>query len=280
MLSNAVRRHGNIPRPPPPPPCAQAPQKSGKQRSDGVPVLRQRRACARHTGAKECMWQKTSSYLTLTTVVTTGHHNTMCRQISACSGCPHCPSGASEALANLAPHLKQLGVLALWGRLGCRFWNGLRLRIPWEETAINIPHVLHMKETILMSRKTNNTGGGGGCQETVSTGIISEVEISPPPPKNPEAFEFTRLFEEERRDGEAIAPQKRHIWANSLKPVCFLCFCFCWCPVLPLYVTGTLKICAKVLICFKNGILTKNTTSTGFERPPPSLYLSCVLPLN
>ena len=46
-----------------------------------------------------------------------------------------------EALSNLAPHLKQLHMLALWGRLwsrlGFRFSNGFRLPIPWDKTVIN-----------------------------------------------------------------------------------------------------------------------------------------------
>ena len=42
-------------------------------------------------------------------------------------------------------------------------------------------------------------------------------------------FGFTRIGEEERRDGEAIALHKTHIWANSLKQVCFLCFLLFWC---------------------------------------------------
>ena len=53
---------------------------------------------------------------------------------------------------------------------------------------------------------------------------------------------FTRIGEEERRDGEAIALHTTHIWANSLKPVCFLCFLLFWCPLLPFIETGTLKI--------------------------------------
>ena len=46
-----------------------------------------------------------------------------------------------QALSNLAPHLKQLHMLALWGRLwsrlGFRIWNGFGLPIPWDETVIN-----------------------------------------------------------------------------------------------------------------------------------------------
>ena len=32
-------------------------------------------------------------------------------------------------------HFQQLHMLALW--IGCRFWNGLRLLIPWDKTVIN-----------------------------------------------------------------------------------------------------------------------------------------------
>ena len=34
---------------------------------------------------------------------------------------------------------------------------------------------------------------------------------------------FTRIGEEERRDGEAIALHKTHIWANSLAHIWGLC---------------------------------------------------------
>ena len=63
---------------------------------------------------------------------------------------------------------------------------------------------------------------------------------------------FTRIGEEERRDGEAIALHKTHIWANSLKPVCFLCFLLFWCPLLPFIETGTLKIYTKMVLYMKN----------------------------
>ena len=43
-----------------------------------------------------------------------------------------------EALSNLVPHLEQLHMLALWGRLwsrlGFTFWNGFKLPIPWDKT--------------------------------------------------------------------------------------------------------------------------------------------------
>ena len=80
---------------------------------------------------------------------------------------------------------------------------------------------------------------------------------------------FTRIGEEERRDGEAIALHKTHIWANSLKPVCFLCFLLFWCPLLPFIETGTLKIYTKMVLYMKNEFLTSNTPSMGFE---PTLY--------
>ena len=70
---------------------------------------------------------------------------------------------------------------------------------------------------------------------------------------------FTRIGEEERRDGEAIALHKTHIWANSLKPVCFLCFLLLWCPLLPFIETGTLKIYTKMVLYMKNELLTSNT---------------------
>ena len=41
---------------------------------------------------------KTCPYLTPTTMVATGRHNPMCRQISACSGCPQSPLSASRAV--------------------------------------------------------------------------------------------------------------------------------------------------------------------------------------
>ena len=65
---------------------------------------------------------------------------------------------------------------------------------------------------------------------------------------------FTRIGEEERRDGEAIALHKTHIWANSLKPVRFLCFLLFWCPLLPFIETGTLKIYTKMILYMKNEI--------------------------
>ena len=76
---------------------------------------------------------------------------------------------------------------------------------------------------------------------------------------------FTRIGEEERRDGEAIALHKTDIWANSLKPVCFLCFLLFWCPVLPFIETGTLKIYTKMVLYMKNEFLTSNTPHWGLN---------------
>ena len=68
------------------------------------------------------------------------------------------------------------------------------------------------------------------------------------------ALGFTRIGEEEGGDGEAIALHKTHIWANSLKPVCFLCFLLFWCRLLPFIETGTLKIYTKMVLYMKNEI--------------------------
>ena len=78
-----------------------------------------------------------------------------------------------------------------------------------------------------------------------------------------EAFGFTRIGEEERRDGEAIALHKTHIWANSLKPVCFLCFLLIWCPLLPFIETGTLKIYTKMVLYMKNEAALETTVCCG-----------------
>ena len=80
---------------------------------------------------------------------------------------------------------------------------------------------------------------------------------------------FTRKGEEERRDGEAIALHKTHIWANSLKPVCFLCFLLFWCPLLPVIETGTLKIYTKMVLYMKNEFFDLKYPLMGFE---PTLY--------
>ena len=79
------------------------------------------------------------------------------------------------------------------------------------------------------------------CAEDVGTGMT-------------QLLGFTRIGEEERRDGEAIALHKTHIWANSLKPVCFLCFLLFWCPLLPFIETGTLKIYTKMVLYMKNEV--------------------------
>ena len=70
----------------------------------------------------------------------------MCRQVSASSGGPHCPSGPSGAVEEKP--FPTLGVIlnsctcfplwgSLWGRLGFGFWNGFGLPIPWDKTVIN-----------------------------------------------------------------------------------------------------------------------------------------------
>ena len=56
-----------------------------------------------------------------------------------------------------------------------------------------------------------------------------------------------------------LALHNPHIWANSLKPVCFLCFLLFWCPLLPFIETGTLKIYTKMVLYMKNEFLTSNT---------------------
>ena len=63
-----------------------------------------------------------------------------------------------------------------------------------------------------------------------------------------------------------LALHNPHIWANSLKPVCFLCFLLFWCPLLPFIETGTLKIYTKMVLYMKNEIFDLNTPSMGFER--------------
>ena len=49
-----------------------------------------------------------------------------------------------------------------------------------------------------------------------------------------------------------LALHNPHIWANSLKPVCFLCFRLFWYPLLPFIETGTLKIYTKMVLYMKN----------------------------
>ena len=62
-----------------------------------------------------------------------------------------------------------------------------------------------------------------------------------------------------------LALHNPHIWANSLKPVCVLCFLLFWCPLLPFIETGTLKIYTKMVLYMKNEIFDLNTPSMGFE---------------
>ena len=129
----------------PPPPCPSTP-KVRKTTVRRAHVLRQARTCTRRSALKERMSKKTCMYLTLTTIVATGHYSTVCRQIAACSGGPLLPvkgisSCGIEALSNLVTHLESFHMLALWGRLwsrlGFRFWNGFRLPISWDKTVIN-----------------------------------------------------------------------------------------------------------------------------------------------
>ena len=56
-----------------------------------------------------------------------------------------------------------------------------------------------------------------------------------------------------------LALHNPHISANSLKPVCFLCFLLFWCPLLPFIETGTLKIYTKMVLYMQNEFLTSNT---------------------
>ena len=66
-----------------------------------------------------------------------------------------------------------------------------------------------------------------------------------------------------------LALHNPHIWANSLKPVCFLCFMLFWCPSLPFIETGTLKIYTKMVLYMKNEIFDLKYPLMGFE---PTLY--------
>ena len=66
--------------PPPPRPSTPKVRKTTVRRAH---VLRQACACARCAVPKEGMPTKTCPYLTPTTIVATGHYDTMCRQISA-----------------------------------------------------------------------------------------------------------------------------------------------------------------------------------------------------
>ena len=82
----------------PPPPFSKH-AKNTKRTVKWANVLRQARACTRRAVAKERLSPNTCLYLNLTTIVATRRYNTMCTQISACSRGPHCPSGASAAVA-------------------------------------------------------------------------------------------------------------------------------------------------------------------------------------
>ena len=130
---------------PPPPPSASM-LKVGKTTVTRAYVVRQGSACARRAVPKERMSSETCPYRTLITSVATGHYNTMCRQISASSGGPHCPSGPSGAVEyKLFPTLRVIlnnctcfpfwG--SLWGRPGFGFWKGYRLPIPRDKSVIN-----------------------------------------------------------------------------------------------------------------------------------------------
>ena len=68
--------------------------------------------------------------------------------------------------------------------------------------------------------------------------------------------DFAKEFQEIKRNWvlAQLALHNPHIWANSLKPVCFLCFLLFWCPLLPFIETGTLKIYTKMVLYMKNEI--------------------------
>ena len=70
-----------------------------------------------------------------------------------------------------------------------------------------------------------------------------------------------------------LALHNPHIWANSLKPVCFLCFLLFWCPLLPFIETGTLKIYTKMVLYMKNEFLTSNTPPGVWTHTLPTLEL-------
>ena len=129
-----------------PPPLAQAPGRSGKRRSDRFPVLGQGGACTPHAVPQE-------TYVTENLPIPHPQHNCRNRALEhnvqtnfskfwrsslPIRGIRSC---GIEALSDLAPHLEQLHMLAIWGRLwnglGFRFWNGVRLPIPWAKTVSN-----------------------------------------------------------------------------------------------------------------------------------------------
>ena len=61
-----------------------------------------------------------------------------------------------EALSNLAPHLEQLQMLALWGRLGSRLWNGFFFwRITQKQRAVGCS----TKQNVVLSRRTHHKHG-------------------------------------------------------------------------------------------------------------------------
>ena len=104
---------------PPPPPLAQAHAASQENNGQTGALCLDKLTLTRDERYKKNAWRKTCRYLTLNTIAATGHHNTVCRQTSACFGSPHLPirgiqSGGIEPLANPAPHLKELHTLALW----------------------------------------------------------------------------------------------------------------------------------------------------------------------
>ena len=70
-----------------------------------------------------------------------------------------------------------------------------------------------------------------------------------------------------------MALHKTHIWANSLKTVCFLCFLLFWCPLLPYIETGTLKIYTKMVLYMQNEFLTSNTPHGVWTHTLPTLEL-------
>ena len=74
-----------------------------------------------------------------------------------------------------------------------------------------------------------------------------------------------------------LALHNPHIWANSLKPVCFLCFLLFWCPLLPVIETGTLKIYTKMVLYMKNEFLTSNTPSWGLNPHSTNLRVAFYL---
>ena len=85
-----------------PPPPVQAHQKSDGQTVRRAHVLRQARARTRRAVPKERMSPKTCSYLTQTTIVATGHYNTVCRQNSIAFGSAPRREADSQPISPLA----------------------------------------------------------------------------------------------------------------------------------------------------------------------------------